>query len=288
MKNLKNKLVLTFIVVFIGIATFQSCDSDNRKTTTTIENATEEFKIPETVSNAYVDGLKLPDGTKVVKIDDSTVEFIYPKGIELWIGDDNGNVSKVYYSGGYTCTCSGSKGCNVFYAGGDFGCSHGECTGTCTGTKSKMANNSNYIFVNTNKKLEPITNDNDFKELPYLPEIVLKEKKVQLTLKNFANEIYGNKYEKSLNKVDNTLSSKSDINDIIYIQMKMYGFKFIYGISMNDLKKEVYENNNFEKVLYGSHSCKCDSGTSGCKKGSSIGVKYCKGGACTTCTMTIK
>ena len=168
MKNLKNKLLFTFIATFIftfiGIVVFQSCDSNNNVTSDTIESSLEEFKIPETVSNAYVDGLKLPDGTKVIKIDDSTVEFTYPKGVELWIGDDNGNVSKKYISGGYTCTCSGENGCNVFYAGGNFGCQHATCTGTCTGKHAKITNpkDLNYVFVNTNESLVPINNDYDF------------------------------------------------------------------------------------------------------------------------------
>lgn len=290
MKNLKTKLLITSIIAFIGIIGFQSCDSDNTESSNAIENSNEEFKIPETVSNAYVGGLKLPDGTKVVKIDDSTVEFTYPKGIELWIGDDNGNVSKMYYSGGYSCTCSGDNGCNVFYAGGDFGCSHGSCSGTCSGKHSKIANpkDLNCVFVDTNKKLEPINNDTDFEELPYISEMVVKQEKVQKILKEFAKEIYGNNYKSFTDRVDNSHLNKSDINDIVFIKMKVYGFKFLYGISFNDLKPEVQKNNNFNRVYYGGgHSCNCDSGSSGCEKGSSIGVKYCKGGSCTTCTMTL-
>mgnify|MGYP000592655970 CR=1 FL=1 len=294
MKNLKNKLLFTFIATFIftfiGIVVFQSCDSNNNVTSDTIESSLEEFKIPETVSNAYVDGLKLPDGTKVIKIDDSTVEFTYPKGVELWIGDDNGNVSKKYISGGYTCTCSGENGCNVFYAGGNFGCQHATCTGTCTGKHAKITNpkDLNYVFVNTNESLVPINNDYDFENLPYIPEMVVKQEKVQNLLREFAKEIYGNNYQTYTDRVDNSLSIKSDINDIVFIQMKMHGFKFIYEISFNDLKPEVQKNNNFDKLYIGAdHSCNCESGSSGCTKKKSLGVRYCEGGSCTTCKMTM-
>lgn len=290
MKKLKTKLFITSIIALIGIILFQSCDIDNTETLHITENSIQEFKIPETVSNVYVDGLKLPDGTKAVKTDDSTVEFTYPKGIELWIGDDNGNVSKMYYSGGYSCTCSGNNGCNVFYAGGDFGCSHGSCSGTCSGKHSNIAKpkDLNYVFVDTNKKLEPINNDTDFEKLLYISEMVVKQEKIQKILKEFAKEIYGNEYKSYTDRIDNSHLNKSDINDVIFIKMKVYGFKFLYGISFNDLKPEVQKNNTFNKVYYGGgHSCSCDSGSSGCKKGSSIGVKYCKGGECTTCTMTL-
>ncbi len=58
--------------------------------------------------------------------------------------------------------------------------------------------------------------------------------------------------------------------------MKMYGFKFIYSISINDLKPSVIKNNNFERMMAddGGHSCNCDSGSSGCTKE----IKYCRGG----------
>ncbi len=288
MKNLKTKIVLLTILGMLGIFTFQSCEDET--TTEMNKNSTELNEIPKYVYNSYVNDLKLPDGTEVKKIDDSTVEFVYPKGIELWISDESGVFSRMAYSGSYTCTCSGGGGCDVFYVRGSFGCSHGSCSGDCTGSHSRISNvdNIKYFFVDTNQSLEPIINDKDFEELPYLPEMVLKQKDVQNKLKKYALSIYGENFDSSLRRVDNSKVIKSDVNDIVYIQMKMYGFKFIYGISMNDLKPNVLKNNNFERVMYaGDHSCNCDSGSSGCEKGSSLGVKYCEGGSCTECTMTV-
>ncbi len=168
-----------------------------------------------------------------------------------------------------------------FYVRNSFGCSHGDCSGSCTGSHSIMDNdeNINYVFVDTNQPLESITNDKDFEELPYLPEMVLKQEDVQKKLKAYALNIYGKNYDASLKRIDNSKTNKSDVNDIVYVQMKMYGFKFIYGISINDLKPSVMKNNNFERILKddGGHFCNCNSGSSGCTKGSSLGVKYCRG-----------
>ncbi len=295
MKQLNTNLLLAIFITIISLFIVQSCQNENSEITTTENKSLDKiFEIPEFIYNSYVDGIKLPEGTRVNKIDDSSVEFIYPEGVELWISDATNGAAKIRYSsGGYTCTCSGSKGCNVFYAGGDFGCSHGKCTGACTGTKTKLVNktdNIKYAFVNTNEKISLIQNEVDFDKLPYMPEMVLKQEKVKNILRDYAKSIYGENYKAITDKVDSYTSEKSDINSIVYVQMKMYGFKFIYGVSHKDLLPEILSKDSFGKVLYDikSHSCKCDSGTSGCVKGSKLGVKYCKGGNCTSCTMTVK
>ncbi len=112
MKNLKTKLILLIVLGLIGVFTFQSCEDET--TTEVNEKSAKLNEIPKYVYNSYVQDLKLPDGTEVKKIDNSTVEFIYPKGIELWISDESGVFSRLVQSGSYTCSCSGDNGCNVF------------------------------------------------------------------------------------------------------------------------------------------------------------------------------
>ncbi len=284
MKTIRTKIGFTVILGLLTLLIYQSCNKEF--TLETPENSKQE-ELPKYLYNAYVDDLKLPNGTEVKKIDDSSIEFIYPKGIELWISDENGILSRMAY-GGYTCTCSGDNGCDVVYYRGSFGCAHGSCSEDCTGSNSRVSQNQNltYTFVNTNLQIEPITNDTDFNNLPYLPKTVLQQKEVQEKLQNYALSIYGKNYNTTLKKIDESKSNTSDLNNIVYIQMKMYGFKFIYGIAIKELKPSIYKNNNFERIN-ADHSCNCNSGDSGCEKGSSFGVKYCEGGSCTSCTMTV-
>ena len=187
-------------------------------------------------------------------------------------------------TGTYSCSCTGNNNCDVIYVLDNFGCAHEECSGNCSGHYSIDANNknTNCVFVNTNQNIEPIANNKDFKALPYLPEMVLKQKDVQGKLEAYANSIYGENYSSSLREVDQSIETKSDINSIVYIDMKMYGFKFRYGIVVDNLKESVLRNNNFDRILENSTPSR-----GACSKGSSLGVQYCKCGGCKTCTMNL-
>lgn len=288
--NMKKFKKLTTIILLSSILFFtESCEERDIDFKVSTEIKEEYNKIPKIIYNSYVENLKLPDGTRVEQVDDSSIEFIYPKGHELWIYKNN-KISK-FSSSGYSCTCSGNNGCNVFYVKKNFGCAHGSCTGSCTGKHVpdiQQERNVYYAFVDkTTATIKSITLEKEFSELKYLPSFILKDREIQNKLKNYALSIYGTNYKKVINVIDKTKVEKSSFENIVLVEMKMLGYKFLYGVSINHLKKELQKSNNF-KVSYGGHSCNCSSGNSGCKKDSSWGVLYCEGNGCETCIMTIK
>lgn len=279
MKSLKSNLMAFLCLIFTGSIALQSCESETNQITS------QENNIPEVVYDSYVDGIKLPDGTKVEKVDHSTVNFTYPKGYELWTLGENDNIEKRMASS-YTCSCSSSGGCDVFYVRGNFGCSHGSCSGSCTGKhgKDKILRKVNAAFVNMEQGIQKIQSNEEHQKLEVLPSFILKDEGVQTQLKNFARELYGEQYMDAIKKVEAVNSSRSS-SEVEFVVMKMLGYKFVYAISTNDLKPSYGKVSAFMRMA--SHSCKCDSGNSGCTKKSSMGVKYCKGGSCSTCTMSM-
>ena len=252
-------------------------------------NCTSEIEFPEISKNNTIDGLKLPNGSIVKKIKNSTIKITLPKNYSL-VEINHDRIA--YYSElSYVCTCSKSNGCDVFYVKGNYGCSHGSCTGECTGKfvddDGKIFNKDHLTIINSSINISPATNE-EFDKLEYMPSNLILS--LESELKAYAQTIYGDYYLEALNYVDNKLAKKSDINDIMLVKMKMYGFKIIYSIDTNQLKKEVLDSNNFNPLIHesSSHSCKCISGTKGCTADSSWGVKYCKGGTCKECKMTVK
>src|SRR5690554_2521380 len=204
---MKNKLLILCLVLS-GIF-FISCSEDSKSI-----DVQEEFEaFPRVLYGAVVNGLELPDGTKVNVVDNSTIIFEFPENVSLFIKQEDGSYisrSKTRY----TCRCSGSNGCNVFYAGGSFGCSHGECTGECTGGFEEIEpdNKSSYFFYDSEMKIEPIKSKTEFKKLPYLPEELLNFSKTQEMFERYALKIYGNNFKNILSKVDTSEDFLSDID----------------------------------------------------------------------------
>lgn len=278
-------------LLILSVLFIVSCASETEieKTENSISNKlkVKEVEFPKISKNSTIDGLMLPDGSIVEKVNNSTIKITLPKDYALV--EVINNRFEYYSEGTYTCTCSGSNGCDVFYVRGNYGCSHGSCTGECTGKFVENGNRAiskeNLFIIKKDINFSPST-DKEFESLDYMPE------KLVLSLgnefKKYAKSIYGNKYSKAIKYVDNANVKKSDINSIMLVKMKMYGYKFIYAISINDLKPEIMQSNRFIPLTHeGDHSCKCESGNSGCTADSSWGVKYCKGGSCTKCTMTV-
>ncbi|XLS30697.1 hypothetical protein ACJD0Z_07675 [Flavobacteriaceae bacterium M23B6Z8] len=278
------KISILFTCIFI---TFACTNEVNNNKIESTQSELENF--PTITENARIGGVKIPDDTQIEKIDNSTIKIILPEGYAF--ASVSGRLLELSAGGGsYTCTCSGSNGCNVFYVKGNYGCSHGSCTGNCTGSFSdrngNKIENENLFIIDQNDALEPAT-DKEFKTLPYLPARLIPG--LEKELKRYAVSLYGKKSSDALQYVDERNTQKSDIDDIMLVKMKMYGYKFIYSVNAKLLKPELMKSNRFLVLDYdgGGHSCSCDSGQSGCTADTSWGVKYCEGGSCTKCTMTV-
>ncbi len=277
---MKIRYIIAVFALFVGITTLFACTKQYKE-----NNSFAQISQSKILHNASVNGIKLPDGTKAIRISKSKVKFIFPKGIQLWYVDNNHKIQKMAELS-YTCSCSSSGGCNVIEYSGNYGCMQGGCGGSCTGTPGKQFTKGQFTFVNLNRKISPILNRKEYDSLPFLPGFLLSDAQVKNILLDYAKSIYKNNPEEVLKKVDNNKNLKSNINHIMYVGMKIFGYKFVYGISVNDLTKEKSSNNEWSMVLNsGNVSCSCGSGSSGCTPGSKWGVRYCKGGSCTSCTM---
>jgi hypothetical protein len=278
---MKAKLIFTGIVIMLFSVIWVGCKKNYNT-----YNTSSQIGQTKLLQNVSVNGVKLPNGTKAIRLTKSKVKFVFPKGIQLWYLDNNNMVQKMEESG-YTCSCSSSGGCDVVLAKGEYGCMQGSCGGSCTGTPDKGIANTKLAFVDINQKIGPVKNQNEFNSLKYIPSFLLLDKQVRQILQSYAKNIYKNNADinKVLKYIDNHSGFDSDINSIIYVEIKMFGYKFIYGISVNDLTNEKSTNNLWEIAPPGGVKCKCESGSSGCTSGSVFGVKYCKGGSCTKCKM---
>ena len=274
-------------ILIIVLSLFFACNNSDellnvKNETTTQEKIDEDF--PRISINSKIAGVKLPNGTIMDKVDDSTIKMTFPKGYELWQLGEDGRFEVISESS-YTCTCSGDNGCNVFHVKDEYGCSHGSCTGSCTGKFNNSFTHARFYVLNVNSRMQAAT-DKEFEDLDYLPgELVSQFKK---ELESFAKSLYGANYQDAIQYVDKAFQNPSSSQNITFVKMKMYGYKFVYGINTQQVKPDVMKSNTFTTVDDGKkHECKCNSGSSGCTADSSWGVKYCEGGACTSCTMTV-
>jgi len=280
MKN--SKKYLFFIFVFISLVSIQSCNKENNSNV--LKTTSSNIFI---ANNTSIGDFKVPDGTLIELNNEGSLDLTYPEGIELWVVNGNGSVD-IYLAGGYTCGCSGSGGCDVLHAQDQFGCGHGSCSGACTGAPTfpngDIIDLENAFFVEVNKnEIKSITSNKDFGEMEMMPDAMYSLIKAQLDA--YATYLYGSNKDAALNHVDNSESSISNVEDIVFVPLKIYGYKFIYGISVNDITIEAMLSNDNDIVVE-AYSCICGAG-SGCDKDGGVGYKKCKGGDCSSCTMEL-
>ena len=135
MEDKTNRTMKKIGIIFIAISLLTACNGNDEFNETQNESKILESNqnaFPKISVNSTIGGVKLPDGTIMDKIDNSNIKITFPEGYELWQLDKNDRF-EVKSESSYTCTCSGENGCNVFYVKGEYGCSHGSCTGNCTG-----------------------------------------------------------------------------------------------------------------------------------------------------------
>lgn len=239
MKRLKI-LFMLIIPLFLGTILFSSCQNSHQKKT-----ITQRLTFRTTIlHHTKINGVQFPDGTKAIRLNKSKVKFIFPKGVQLWLIDNNHIIQKL--------TSSDYPG--ALALGKDLG-------------------KDTFAFVNLYQKISPVQSQKEYDSLSYIPGFLLSDTLVRKVLINYAKSIYKNSAEDVLKKVDRYKGIQSDINNIVYVQMKMFGYKFIYGISYNDLTKEQAVNNQWDIAPEKSKlNCKSNS------VNSVLGVKLCKGG----------
>ena len=120
---------ITLLFCF-AVLLFACSESDNGVIPQEVANLSSERILEEPTP---LNNILLPSGTKVVEISESEIQIELPQEYRFLTTDNSGapNLSRF---GGYSCTCSASNSCKVFFNSKvGYGCLQNSCTGSCTG-----------------------------------------------------------------------------------------------------------------------------------------------------------
>jgi len=280
MKKFEILITATIFFLITAVVLFTGCQKNAKEPTSEEISLTAE-SIPKVLYNASFDNMRLPDGTTTEILNNgSTVKLSFPKGIYLiGVNSVSGEIQRLSETE-YTCTGDCTKGCDVIYAGGSFGCSACEpSTITCTGKSKNLTEIQGKGFVDFNAGISFIKSKEDAAKLFAGPDNLLNIPEVRKAMKAFNLKIHG--------------SENPDFTD--KKQYREVGLN-LFGCLVTYMAPSTLNHNYFnlrggedELVDAASWSCRCDApaGSSGCTKDSGIGYKKCTSGACTSCTMIV-
>jgi hypothetical protein len=285
---MKNKLIYTALIIFVLSLSINIISCNDNTDDINYNNVKRETLNNKTLlgSNIY-----LPKNTKwfYTNKDHNEVEFELPKGYKFLLFDEKeGTFSLADSGGGYSCTCSESGSCKTFYNKDvGYGCLQSNCTGSCTGkrTKSLSASRIEGVVFIENDKID--TKTDEMASLSDLGKVGI------FKIEEFGNEIKKG-YDLLYKHIDkpnfNSELNKMNSTKFVFAQTYLYGVELGLVIPKDPKISKFLPNLRLASLedAGGPKGCSC-SGTSGgnCKleKEGLFGysVYYCKG--CTTCTM---
>ena len=247
----------------------------------------------ETLKNKTLLGsnIYLPKNTKwfYTNKEHNEVEFELPTGYKFLLFDEKEGSFRLADAGaGYSCTCSADGSCTTFYNDSvGYGCLQSNCTGSCTGkrTKSLSASRIEGVVFIDNDKID--TKTDEMASLSDLGKVGI------FKVEEFRNEVKKG-YDLIYKHIDkpNFKSELSKMNSTKFVFAKTYLFGVELGLVIPKDPKisKLLPNLRLASLedAGGPKGCSC-SGTSGgsCKleKEGMFGYTayYCTG--CTTCTM---
>jgi hypothetical protein len=285
---MKNKLIYTALIIFVLTLSINIISCNDNTDDINYNNVKRQTLNNKTLlgSNIY-----LPKNTKwfYTNKDHNEVEFELPKGYKFLLFDEKeGTFSLADSGGGYSCTCSESGSCTTFYNKDvGYGCLQSNCTGSCTGKRTKSLSASRIegvVFIENDKidtKTDEMASLSDFGKVGIFK------------IEEFGNEIKKG-YDLLYKHIDkpnfNSELSKMNSTKFVFAQTYLYGVELGLVIPKDPKISKFLPNLRLASLedAGGPKGCSC-SGTSGgnCKleKEGLFGytVYYCKG--CTTCTM---
>jgi hypothetical protein len=238
--------------------------------------ANDLFQVPKVLIGATLGGVPLPDHTIVRHMDASSVQLQLPEKIFIYAKNDSGDL----YSANdvcYTCTCSGSSGCDVLYYQGNFACS--ECKGgSCTGKRTNCGNiqrsgitDGEFVFVDFSQGVQLVNNNTNTNRFYAATDLFFEIPEVQQAINELHKKYYG--------KV--TINDE-DIKNTRMVALNLYGVLVGYPLPQTASIQDA-------PVPVANVSCSCQSGDSGCKyKKAFGGVSRCESNGCTSCQMRVK
>lgn len=275
-------LIFIFTVLTVSIY-FISCKKDSSKTN--VVQLSHVYTLTE--KGMLDDQISLPKGTnwQYVKDDGSEVRFTLPKRYSFLLRD---NKTGTYIidpgGGGYSCTCSKSGSCKVFYQDKlGYGCLQNDCTGSCTGTPTAGQQKILGVLNVENDQLEFANGLNRASLSEEGKKAFFQLAKVQEEIKKNYDFVYSKIAKPDFDKIDpNNLPSNYFIGKF-YLLGQEIGLLLPRDASLLKASPELRAQVEAPK------SCTC-SGTPGgdnCKLHKDCILGYCaySCAGCTTCTM---
>lgn len=280
MKNFKIPITSVILVLITAVALITGCQK-NAKVPSREEISLTPESIPKVLYNASFGNLRIPNGTTTEVLNNgSTVKLNFPKGIYLVGTDSKSGEIQQLIATEYTCTGDCTKGCDVFYAGGQFGCSACDPnTIVCTGKAKSIAAIQGKGFVNFNAGISFIKDKKEAANLFAGPDILLTIPKVREAMKGFNLKIHGTE-----------TPDFSNSKQFREVGLNLFGCLVTYMVPSASNRNSSNLSESVDELLSAVNwSCRCDApaGSSGCTKDSGIGYKKCTSGACTSCTMIV-
>lgn len=286
-------LIISTLVLVFSLSLFYSCsknDELNLENDVTKKSNIEMFTLKE--RSLLGDNIYLPIGTKWYYTNESKneVKFVLPEDYKFLINvvnqrDMNPTFELTESGAGYSCSCSKSGSCTVFYNKDvGHGCLHSTCTGTCTGSRSLSNRVIEGIVYMKNDKI-----DIDSNVKSSLSDVGLKG---LMSLDVFQNEI------KQMYDILYKYNKKPNFDHIEKNNNKEFAFAkvYLFGVELgiiipNDKPtlEKYLKDMSVTSLEEAPRSCSCSGGNQGgsCKleKQGMFGyvAYYCTG--CQTCTM---
>jgi hypothetical protein len=277
----------TVILVLLSVFLVLGCVRGNSESEP-VDSIYTMQQVPAVLNNFYLNGLKVPDGSKAEYSGSRLLEIRFPAGIYLVSKAPSGKLS-LLSDKKYQCTCTG-EGCNVIAfpgnEGWEVGCS--SCNSTCTGKwiEDEIVQESDEFlgFVDLDQGVAFAAESDVYMDAPdanYIFEIPELQKEYDRFLA--AN---GLQYESE---------KASEKQQTVYVNA--FGTLISLNVPESTIK-EKFKGNSFIISSTGSPSCSCDTGDTGCQLNEitrklcgvcpEITVGYqCLSGGCVSCTMAI-
>ncbi len=277
MNNYKNYLWV-MVSLLLGL-TIYSCTKDHFYLTDLkagAETPSEMLNFENETTTDIVDLLRLPIGTTVTETN-TGIDFNLPDGYALVSRDENGGVITAK-DGSYTCTCKSgeSEGCSPFKAKGQYGCLGGGCK-TCEGKAGDRTAEweEDAIIINFNEPLVYYESLDELKATPLSQAVILEIPEVAQTLEEFTDFIYPEGLPAFLINGDPIPDGYN------HVAISLYG-TLAFMVLPDDT------DTDSPRLITGGAGikCSCGSGSSGCEKKKKLGIEYCDGDDCTSCTLS--
>lgn len=244
------------------------------------------------VSNEKCEGeeslaLWVPPGTESWSVSDNEVRFRPPQGYVVWSKHQDGSFSKME-EGGITCECAEGD-CSPVKRDGVYYCLVGpKCTSCCKRANSEAM--MSLVVTPTEGTVRWATPEERV-TLPLASPALLEVPEIQKAVRRFIRAAHNGRPQAHLITKENRGMAPEGYT---LVPVNIYGYianALVPKETAKTLKCEV-EQMSAESGKYldecgeAKDTCKCKSGSSGCKYWSSFGVSGCEAGACTSCSMS--